>query len=92
MIRVGFEPTPLRTSALSWRLRPLGQTVRCSECQMLGMAKSFPLLLYLVIKKSESHRRFMLPAKSTKAIFKTIFRAFTIGGRRFVHTLSQVFI
>jgi hypothetical protein len=26
MIAVGFEPTPLRTSALSWRLRPLGQT------------------------------------------------------------------
>ena len=25
---VGFEPTPLRTGALSQRLRPLGQTVR----------------------------------------------------------------
>ena len=25
MIAVGFEPTPSRTSALSWRLRPLGQ-------------------------------------------------------------------
>jgi hypothetical protein len=24
MIKVGFEPTPFRTSALSWRLRPLG--------------------------------------------------------------------
>ena len=24
MAAVGFEPTPLRTSALSWRLRPLG--------------------------------------------------------------------
>ena len=24
---VGFEPTPLRTGALSQRLRPLGQTV-----------------------------------------------------------------
>ena len=24
LIKVGFEPTPLRTSALSWRLRPLG--------------------------------------------------------------------
>lgn len=24
MIEVGFEPTPFRTSALSWRLRPLG--------------------------------------------------------------------
>ena len=23
-MRVGFEPTPFRTSALSWRLRPLG--------------------------------------------------------------------
>ena len=26
MIAEGFEPSPLRTSALSWRLRPLGQT------------------------------------------------------------------
>ena len=24
MTTVGFEPTPFRTSALSWRLRPLG--------------------------------------------------------------------
>ena len=24
MIKEGFEPSPLRTSALSWRLRPLG--------------------------------------------------------------------
>ena len=24
---VGFEPTPFRTSALSWRLRPLGHAV-----------------------------------------------------------------
>ena len=24
MTAVGFEPTPFRTSALSWRLRPLG--------------------------------------------------------------------
>ena len=28
MTAVGFEPTPLRTGALSQRLRPLGQTVR----------------------------------------------------------------
>lgn len=27
MTAVGFEPTPFRTSALNWRLRPLGQTV-----------------------------------------------------------------
>ena len=35
MIKVGFEPTPFRTSALSWRLRPLGHltfvTVRGPE-------------------------------------------------------------
>jgi hypothetical protein len=24
MTRVGFEPTPFRTTALTWRLRPLG--------------------------------------------------------------------
>ena len=27
MTAVGFEPTPFRTSALSWRLRPLGQAI-----------------------------------------------------------------
>ena len=27
MTPVGFEPTPFRTSALSWRLRPLGQGI-----------------------------------------------------------------
>ena len=26
MVAVGFEPTPSRTSALNWRLGPLGQT------------------------------------------------------------------
>ena len=31
MTAVGFEPTPLRTGALSQRLRPLGQTVLVSE-------------------------------------------------------------
>ena len=30
MTAVGFEPTPLRTGALSQRLRPLGQTVLAS--------------------------------------------------------------
>ena len=29
MVAVGFEPTPSRTSALNWRLRPLGQTTLC---------------------------------------------------------------
>ncbi len=29
MANVGFEPTPFQTSALNWRLRPLGQlTIR----------------------------------------------------------------
>ena len=31
MTAVGFEPTPLRTGALSQRLRPLGQTVLMSS-------------------------------------------------------------
>ena len=30
MTAVGFEPTPLRNGALSYRLRPLGQTVLTS--------------------------------------------------------------
>ena len=31
MTPVGFEPTPFRNGALSHRLRPLGQSVRCKE-------------------------------------------------------------
>ena len=31
MTAVGFEPTPVKTSALNWRLRPLGQAVGCSS-------------------------------------------------------------
>ena len=34
---VGFEPTPLRTGALSQRLRPLGQTVRCTMQGLYGV-------------------------------------------------------
>ena len=35
---VGFEPTPLRTDALSQRLRPLGQTVLVDKA-MLSLAR-----------------------------------------------------
>ena len=39
MTAVGFEPTPLRTGALSQRLRPLGQTVADpTACIILCMA------------------------------------------------------
>ena len=31
MTAVGFEPTPFRTSALSWRLRPLGHAVNADD-------------------------------------------------------------
>ena len=31
MIKEGFEPSPLRTSALSWRLRPLGHAVALTD-------------------------------------------------------------
>ena len=27
VITVGFEPTPVKTSALNWRLRPLGHVI-----------------------------------------------------------------
>ena len=27
MITMGFEPTPVKTSALNWRLRPLGHVI-----------------------------------------------------------------
>jgi hypothetical protein len=31
LTRVGFEPTPFRTRALIWRLRPLGHLVYCER-------------------------------------------------------------
>ena len=31
MTTVGFEPTPVKTSALNWRLRPLGQMVNDTD-------------------------------------------------------------
>lgn len=47
MIRVGFEPTPFRTSALSWRLRPLGHLTNFG---LLLPAAAFKLLhSYIVL-------------------------------------------
>jgi hypothetical protein len=40
MTPVGFEPTPLRTGALSQRLRPLGQSVLVSMCEFPGTYKN----------------------------------------------------
>lgn len=37
MVAVGFEPTPSRTSALNWRLGPLGQTTSPSY-QLLSIS------------------------------------------------------
>ena len=42
LITVGFEPTPSRTSALSWRLRPLGQVTihdRCTSGSFASMRR-----------------------------------------------------
>ena len=43
MIEVGFEPTPFRTSALSWRLRPLGHL---TNFELLPRKASFKLPRY----------------------------------------------
>ena len=32
---VGFEPTPVKTSALNWRLRPLGHVVGRGDGQKI---------------------------------------------------------
>ena len=37
---VGFEPTPLRTGALSQRLRPLGQTVLSEHAPYSAQARA----------------------------------------------------
>ena len=45
LITVGFEPTPSRTSALSWRLRPLGQVTshdRCTSGSFASMTRPPP--------------------------------------------------
>ena len=46
MTAVGFEPTPLRTGALSQRLRPLGQTV----------LSAYQLLLSLEAKQAKTKK------------------------------------
>ena len=38
---VGFEPTPLRTGALSQRLRPLGQTVLTARIMCYAVVRNF---------------------------------------------------
>ena len=50
---VGFEPTPLRTGALSQRLRPLGQTVLSRSCTK---ASQHCVAHDLAIAQRESHR------------------------------------
>ena len=42
--KVGFEPTPFRTSALSWRLRPLGHL---SFVEVLQAIMTFKLKTFL---------------------------------------------
>ena len=48
MAAVGFEPTPFQNSALSYRLRPLGQAT------MLNNSKVFPLYLLWTQPKTVS--------------------------------------
>jgi hypothetical protein len=44
---VGFEPTPLRTGALSQRLRPLGQSVLVCEVGQTSRLPPSPWLMAL---------------------------------------------
>ena len=47
---VGFEPTPLRTGALSQRLRPLGQTVLPVVC-VVGFAVCWRFAMRFVLHR-----------------------------------------
>ncbi len=51
MIKVGFEPTPFRTSALSWRLRPLGHLTN------VGLLLYGPPFSYLTDKESTNAKQ-----------------------------------
>ena len=48
MANVGFEPTPFQTSALNWRLRPLGQ--------LTMNARHSPKLPYTLQHTTHSHK------------------------------------
>jgi hypothetical protein len=37
----GFEPAPFRTSALSWRLRPLGHVIFVTVLSLIAPNKEF---------------------------------------------------
>ena len=43
MVAVGFEPTPSRTSALNWRLGPLGQTTLLKFLNIFKFQKKIQL-------------------------------------------------
>ena len=68
MTAVGFEPTPFRTSALSWRLRPLGHAV-----ELLFVGATTPECVSLASKGRQTRLR-----KTTPTGFEPV-RAEPIG-------------
>ena len=82
MTAVGFEPTPLRTGALSQRLRPLGQIVRYRYS-----ASAIPLPFWLiffcrVLLQIISPRWFCIPlrkARLAQSVERQPFKLVVVG-------------
>ncbi len=68
MSTVGFEPTPFRTSALSWRLRPLGQIDDPSLSRVDGF-QSF-IGGYNLVDLVRSAPNIVAPIKMSKQLIK----------------------
>ena len=73
MVAVGFEPTPSRTSALNWRLGPLGQTTcrntkENNSTYFLKLCEVFDYLHFL-IKYIENLFKFSQVLKVLEFVF-----------------------
>ena len=60
MTAVGFEPTPFRTSALSWRLRPLGHAIVEYNVILLKLIKQQTVAINSQKTKEIQHPRIEL--------------------------------
>lgn len=66
MAGAGFEPAPFQTSALNWRLRPLGQPTIESPTQLIRINKSAHIHAKQTTINITQHRHYNTPRVHTK--------------------------
>ena len=89
MTAVGFEPTPLRTGALSQRLRQLGQTVlRCNAIDNYYQCSRDVLILHFARTRNREHgaetkREASIPSLGVIVAFEINRHTTTNGGMEY---------